>query len=186
LNAIGQIEKPITKGYFLAGGSLDFVREKHKDINPEGETGYSTDISIIEGDLFIGYFIFNNISLGLETDYFITRRNTNDTWNYIENDLIVGPSIRYYTKIGIFTDCFVGIGFLHHGGKGHPIKWRNYAWSTGVGYSLFINKFIALEPVISYRTLHKDAFKIEEGEEKYSGFNLSIGLQIYLKSEKDK
>ena len=93
--------------------------------------------------------------------------------------------IRYYTNKGFFLECAAGIGLLHYSLKTDPVKWKDYYWSSGIGYSLFLTESVALEPVIQYRHLIKNAYKIEEGKNIIQNLNLSVGMKVYLKLSKN-
>jgi len=188
--SLGQIERPITKGNILTGGSLsiNIDKNKNKDINPD--VTYITDIKTFEADFILGYFLINHLAFGLKTDFYFSENKTTNslnssTWDYINNDFLIGPVIRYYTKPGIFLEGYTAIGFHHRDIKDDPVKWRNYSWSAGIGYSVFLTQSIAIEPVIKYRLLHKNAYKIEEGEEILKGLDFSIGFIIYLSLKKN-
>ena len=102
-----------------------------------------------------------------------------------ERNISFGPFLRYYTKPGIFFEGSAGFGFLKTSQGSDEVKWTNYSWSAGFGYSIFLNKSIALEPIINYRFLHTKLTDLGE-DEKTNGLNFFIGFQIYLKTTAQK
>ena len=191
--SFGQIENPITKGRFTIGGALSMNYEKQKDIN----SGISIDPDInttkivsLGTDLIFGYFISDHFTLGLSTELYTSQSKTTNslsltTWEYIRNDLFIGPWLRYYPRSGLFMECATGVGFLHYDTKDFPVKWNNYSWSSGIGYSFFLTKSIAIEPILKYRHFTKKAIQIEEGKEIKSGLDFSIGFQYFFDLKKN-
>jgi long-subunit fatty acid transport protein len=166
--------------------------EKNKDINPEVGAGIAnTKIASLETDFTLSYFISDHFTLGLSTNILISQWNITyelsmAKFKYIRNDFLIGPVLRYYTNSGLFLECSTGFGFLHYESPDSPVKWKNYACCTGIGYSHFLTKSIALEPIIKYQHFSKKAVQIEEGKEKTNGIEFSIGFQIFLNSIKIK
>ncbi len=181
LSSFSQVDKPILKGTLLTGGNISFHSEKYKDINPNAT--YIQNIKNLELNSNIGYFIVNQLSTGIKVEYQIDKKEFEYLIvpdKYIVKNFLIGPTMRYYIKMGLFAETTFLIGFLNSGSEESPAKWRNYSWSSGVGYSIFFNQNIAFEPMIKYKLLHKKGYEIEEGEEVNSGIFFSCGFQIYF------
>jgi hypothetical protein len=186
LNSSGQSDKPTLKGHINIGGDISFKLEKLKDINPT--VTYSQNIKTFESNLILGYFIIDQLSTGLKVDYLIERDDLDILTipnRLILQDLLIGPVVRYYTKPAIFGEVNYSIGILNSGPPENQIKWRNYSWSIGVGYCFILNQYLTVEPLVKYRQLHKNAYKIEEGQQINEGLIFSLGFQIYLNSKKN-
>jgi hypothetical protein len=177
----------------LTGGSFSFNIEKTKDYEPIIGTYPRqiniTDIKALETDLYFGYFIINNIALGFKTDILIFSRKysfnlSTGSSKYVYHDLSFGPFIRYSTNSGLFFEGSYTIGLLKDKIQDDITTWKNYSFSTGIGYSLFVSKSIAIEPEIKYKYLHRPPYEIEEDNEITSGLDFSIGFQIYLNTIK--
>jgi hypothetical protein len=191
----GQNEKPITKGNFLSGGSFSFDIEKNKDYQPISGTSprqiYITDTKTFETDFYFGYFVVNHLVLGFKTDIIVLSYKhsfnlDNQSSKYSYHDLSLGPLIRYYTNSGIFFESSAAIGLQKNGNDGDFNKWRNFSFDTGIGYSLFVTKSIAIEPKIKYKYLNRPPYDIEDSTEIKSGLDFSIGFQIYLSTIKQE
>ena len=143
INALGQIEKPITKGSFLIGGSLNFGADKYNYIDPDGQIAIERDHTNFEGGVNQGYFIFNSFSAGLEIDYLIKRTDYGQSIT-TSDEVMIGPSIRYYLNIGIFGTGSLGIGYDYSGPKDSQTKYRDFLWNIGLGYSVFLIKTLHL------------------------------------------
>lgn len=188
-----QIEKPITKGHMLIGGSLttDFDKKKEYD-NSSGsspQTIYYTNSITFTTDLYCGFFIINQLSLGLRTDISATSMKAYSSLNaekskYSYYNLGLGPFVRYYTKLGVYAETFVSLGFLNSTGPSESSSWKNYTYGIGIGYSWFVNPSIAIEPQVNYVHQNSPEYLATNNEAKNDGINLSIGFQIYLNLKK--
>lgn len=181
--ASGQITSPVKKSTFLLGGSIITNYENETIKFPDG-TFYNKNFTI-GTDAYCGYFISNQISIGLLTDFSIKSSKYSNTLNdnkstEISNNYYFGPFLRFYTKPGIFFEEVFALGFGQIGFNDNPEKTQNYSFSTGIGYSLFITNSIALEPLIKYK-YEKTYWDSEDVIEAInSGIYFSIGLQFYL------
>lgn len=188
--SFGQIEKPFTKGNILTGGSIKVSFKQNKEyfsnINPTPDLTYVKDINNIEGGLSIGIFLIDRFAIGLKNEIMFSGYKME---NYISSnivadnkyiDFVVGPFIRYYTKPGIFIDCSTCIGLINDSRNKEILKSRNYTWNIGVGYCIFINNYISIEPILKYD--NRIIKEIETTEYvKSNELILSVGLQIYFK-----
>jgi len=182
LNALGQIEKPISKGSLWVGGALDFSTDKSNHVTSDGQITVKRETTIFEGTIDFGYFMFNKFSTGIEIKYFIKRIDYGQSIT-TSDELIIGPAFRYYTKIGVFAKGALGLGYYYTGAKVDPVKFRDFLWDIGFGYSLFLNKNIALETFVSYYELRQTAIKIAESDNEHRGLNITLGFKFYFSPE---
>lgn len=192
--SLGQIEKPITKGNFLTGGSFSFSFEKTKEYGPiVGTNPQMIKISNkkdFESDLYLGYYIFNHFALGLKTDILLTSDKFSynlDTYifKHVNHDLRFGPFIRYSTKLGLFFEGAAGIGLLKYDINGDVATWKNYSLKIGIGYSLFISKSVAVEPELKYNYLQESRYEDLESNTISNGLSFAVGFQIYFDTKKN-
>lgn len=191
--AFGQSEKPYVKGTILTGGSLSVNFEKDKEFlkgsPPNSDVTYIIKLKSIETNFQIGYFILNHFSIGIKSKIAFTNYITYDDvssiiiWDIKDRDLITGPFFRYYLNPGLFFEGFGGFGFQNQKTNGKKSKQNINALSAGVGYSFILNKYVALEPILSYDLLHKNAYDYDK-EVTVNKFTLSLGLQFYLGKRK--
>jgi hypothetical protein len=185
----GQNEKPFSKGYLVTGGTVSFYFEKENDlksgISPNTDATYRTNRRSFETDLFLGYFLINHFAIGLKTEILLSSyKTTSDLtsstiWDIKDRNMLIGPFLRYYTQPGIFFECSGGLGILNDVTNNSSFKLKTYNYSAGIGYSLFLNRNISIEPLLKYNFFHK---KDLEDVEDVSSMKLSfsIGFQIYL------
>lgn len=132
----------VGKGAWMVGGSAAFDIQKIKDVKKS-----QTTILI---DPTLGYFIADDLAIGAELAF----QKTGDLDAYFA----VGPFIRYYFIDPIFVQANVGIDLSENGGD--PV------FGGSVGYSLFLNNGLAIEPAVYFNTGNS-----------VSHFGLSIGVQ---------
>jgi hypothetical protein len=133
LQSFCQIEKPITKGNVIisGGGTIEYTRYTHNfNFNP----GF-------------GYFIKDNLALGLNTTFGIVKSG------YKYYSYGIGPYAKYYFNNGVFlkTETF----FSSYKIVGNVTdKSTRLTISPGIGYAFFLNSKIALEPSLNYKYSH--------------------------------
>ena len=185
--ASGQITSPVKKSTFILGGSVITNFENETIKFPDG-TFYQKNFTI-GTDAYCGYFISNHVTMGILTDFSIKSSKYSNTLNDnkstdISNNYSFGPFFRFYTMPGVFFEGAAALGFGQAGLNDNPEKIKNYSFSSGIGYSLFITNSIALEPLIKYK-YEKTYWDSEDViEASNSGIYFSIGLQFYLPSNK--
>jgi hypothetical protein len=185
LNIIGQVEKPIKKGYFVTGGSLSIEGKKYKKTDPDINYTYYEYENKFNTNIYFGYFIFKHFATGLKVDYALNRYKFNQGTILYTNTLTLEPFLRYYTPIAIFGETSIGYGFNKYGtNKKNLFEDEVFTWSLGLGYSLFINKNIAIEPVFSYAVVKKIDSNYESDFIKDKGLSLQIGVQLYFNISK--
>lgn len=191
--AFGQNEKPFVKGTILTGGSLsvDFEKDKEflKGSPPNLDINYITKLKSIETNFQIGYFILNHFTIGIKSKIAFTNYITSDDissniiWDIKDRDLITGPFFRYYLNPGLFFEGFGGLGFQNENSSGSIFKQNLIALNAGVGYSFILNKYVALEPILSYDLLYKKASDFDK-KITVKKLTLSLGIQFYLSKRK--
>lgn len=189
----GQIEKPITKGHLLLGGSLAIDFEKMKEYDQSGgsspQTIYYTDGITFTTDLYCGYFILNQLALGVKTDITSSSIKQYSSVNeekskHSYHSVDIGPFVRYYTKQGIFVETFASLALWKTSDPNESSSWKNYSYGLGIGYSWFVNPSIAIEPQVRYVHQNSPQYLATNYEVKKDGINVLIGFQIYLNLKK--
>lgn len=185
LNIIGQVEKPIKKGYFVTGGSLSIEGKKYKKTFRDIDYTYYEHENKFNTNIYFGYFIFKHFATGLKVDYVLNRYKFNQGTILYTDVFTLEPFLRYYTPIAIFGETSIGYGFNKYGtNKKNLFEDEVFTWSLGLGYSLFINKNIAIEPVFSYAVVKKIDSNYESDFIKDKGLSLQIGVQLYFNISK--
>lgn len=189
MNAIGQNEKPTTKGHFIVGGGLTFSTDKYDYEAPGHED--KRERYHFYTDLSFGYFVFNRFAFGLKGGLVLNREIITKELNekYIANELQLKPFIRYYTSFGIFAEADIGYGFRTSNYityEDYISDYKSFIWSSGLGYSVFINKNLAIESEVVYQSWKRTNTSDQAETIKTSGLYLNVGLLIYFNTKKKK
>jgi opacity protein-like surface antigen len=189
----GQFEKPIMKGHMLLGGSLavDFERMKEYDQTLSPQIIYYTDGVTFTTDLYCGYFILNQLALGVKTDITTSSIKEYSSVNkekskHSYHNAGFGPFVRYYTKQGIFVETFASLALWKTSDPNASSSWKNFSYGLGIGYSWFVNPSIAIEPQVKFVHQNQPQYLATPNEVKTDGITVSIGFQIYLNLKKKR
>ena len=133
----------------------------------------------------IGYYFINNLAVGIVTN--INTVNQRTTIN-LDPDYSVkaktyniglGPFVRFSTNVGLFFEGATSLGLNSHT-LSSKIKWKNYSFSLGTGYSFFVSRLLAIEPSIAYNYNHIPPHDLANENTTISGLTLALGLQVYF------
>lgn len=182
LGAFAQFEK----GTILAGGSFEFSGEKNKIKTDNSTTTYAKTTSISLAPQ-AGYFIIDNLAIGAALDLGtqVKKSETSD-YKVTSSQIQLAPFARYYFEPGIFIHGQVGFGSgndkVKQGNTTTDNKTGLFSYNAGVGYALFLNDNVAIEPMFGYRYLSiKDKESNPKTKDIASGAFLRVGFQIYLR-----
>jgi hypothetical protein len=167
LNAFSQIEKPITKGNIMlsGGGSISQVKNSYS-------TGFS-NTSSINCALTPGfsYFILDNFAIGLNTNLEYSGLINSKTYT-----LGIGPKVKYYFNNGLFVNAEVSYNSLH-GISNNSYKGNFLAFKPGIGYAIFLNQKVSLEPGIFYEVIN-GKYHVSYGPADYKTSTLSLDIHL--------
>jgi len=173
----GNVMAQFNKGRMLVGGTASFSSLTTKD------DAYNSNIT---NDMFTltpqaGYFVIDNLAVGLDASFGLGKSTTSSgTTKYTY--ILAGPFVRYYLKPGIFFQ-----GEYQFGSEKYTISFPPYlnqtgtetlsAWALSLGYALFLNEHVAIEPMVSYKS---SIAKETDYKGTNAGIAIGVGLQIYL------
>lgn len=125
--------------------------------------GVDDNINLISINPNVGYFIMDNLGVGVRLGVDLLSQGDNS-----QTDFGIGAFARYY----VFQGLFPQVGFTYNSFKikDGPDATTSTDLTLGVGYSLFLNNSIALEPMLVYNI----------NSEKVNTFGLGIGIQAFL------
>lgn len=140
---LGQVAsaQTVNKGAWMIGGSAGFKSDKPKGADATTTLNISPNV---------GYYLMDDLAIGLGLTFADPSSGQNS----------LNPFARYYVFNPVFVQAEVGLGL--DDGAGTSFK-------ASVGYSMFLNNSVALEPALFY-----------SGRENFSSFGLSIGVQAFL------
>ncbi|WP_299760576.1 hypothetical protein [uncultured Pontibacter sp.] len=167
----------VKHGSVLIGGNVDAAiykttKELNQPLGPEEGTSILANMNF-KG----GYFLIHDLAIGVDLgisheSYSVSIEEGKDTFR--RTYLLGGPFTRYYLDNGIFGELTLKGGLLNFstGDK------TDLAQGTlGVGYALFVNEKIAIEPIISFRYTRE-----WQGDDANVSFGplIGVGIQAYL------
>ncbi|GAA4298593.1 hypothetical protein GCM10023183_06940 [Nibribacter koreensis] len=149
--------------------------------NQSGHSSVSGSKKQFDGQGRFGYFVINDLALGAlgtvsHTSVKMDGANANPTTH-----ILVGPFARYFLNNGIFGEASYGIGIQNVSDS----QKRDLSEArAGIGYSLFLNPKVAIEPAILF-TYYKEKNPASPGHHYTEiGPSLNLGLQVYLFRER--
>jgi hypothetical protein len=174
LDAFSQIEKPITKGnLILIGGASIQSNNVQPTYNPFSPMTGVFFISLTPG---FGYFIQDNLAIGLNTNISFYKQGSTRYYS-----LGAGPTIRYYFKDCLFIKAETMVAFMGRmgtsSGSSTDSKESNFSLIPGLGYALFLNQKVALEPCLSYMYIFQHNYYQNLN---VSNFLLELKFSIFL------
>lgn len=167
LSAFSQTETPITKGNIILSGGGTF--QYYKSHFESGSDIKVIDISVNPG---FGYFIIDNLAIGLNINIGYSKYNDNKYYT-----LGAGPFVKYYFNSGLFLKTELNYSYLHGIGSNNTQKIKDYSIIPGVGYAFFINQKVSIEPCLSYQYAHDN---YNESIAKLNGVLFELKFNIFL------
>ncbi|HMO38634.1 MAG TPA: outer membrane beta-barrel protein [Saprospiraceae bacterium] len=185
-------------GNFVLGSTVGFSTASSKITQraPGGsqseQSPYSTQLNIAPS---VGYFLFDNFSLGMRVDYTAARVEEVNN-NYTENsDVLLGPFFRYYQPVTPGKDMYLfaeaGFGF----GNSRDVKRLStgdqrintnlFAFGVGPGITVVANNAIGLEAIVKYNFARSEFDTQIAGVEantttRTNQVSIALGLQFYF------
>ena len=184
LSAFGQV----SKGNFMVGGSGAFSHEKQEFDTGSGVYQESQTNNYISFGPSVGYFFTRGLVGGLSVNFSRENQESEMLSNVgrLTQEFSVNPFVKYYLKNGIFGMASVGYGrsrierrFGDNLSTGET-KREFFTWQAGVGYAIFLNKNVSLEPMVNYSVKIDDSDELSDVKERDSRFTVGLGFNIFL------
>lgn len=183
-----QSEEPLKKGKFISGGSLALDVSRSKTYAPnlvQDMVWEDAKTFTFMPDLDFKYLITDHIAIGIITQDFISYSRFKDNLSGniekdIINDIFMGPLIRYYIKSRLYIYCFGELGYYK---RSRDIK-QKYLFGGGLGYSVFLNNSVALEPSLIFNHYHSNNIKYSNQSETKNTLTFSLGVQLFFNFKK--
>jgi hypothetical protein len=126
----------------------------------------------------LGYFVLEDVALGLKANgTHLNLRSDSTGAAPRQTAVLAGPFIRKYFKAGIFGEAGAGVGLDH---ISNGLQWDLLAADLGLGYSYFLNKNIAIEPIlVLVYSRHKAGTQMPVSYSEI-GPEFRLGIQAFL------
>lgn len=180
------------RGNFMFGTAVGFASNT-SNISHAGQAGEGPESFQWNLAPHIGYFLFDNFTLGIGLDYTFSREKQPSQDKNDDSDLLFGPFGRYYLPFGgdkaIFLEGNFGFGTssdnLIVDGENRNISTDIIAFGAGPGFTIFSNDAIGIETLFKYNYA-RSRFNTEQGGvttetvTKTNQFAVSLGIQFYF------
>jgi hypothetical protein len=181
---------------FLIGGGLGY-QYSNEDPSLENSNFIKNQENLVQINPIVGYFITKCFVVGLGFEYLYDKTKFDDDsylyFNYKENGFLFTPFLRLYTPFRLFLLTEFDYGNLKISYDGRPMPGPtgfvntssaiNYnkiiGFSVGMGYSISINEYIAIEPSIRYLA-GKYNSKDSENDFSRKGLLMNIGIVCFI------
>lgn len=190
---IAEIAKAQTeKGKILLGGqsSLEFT-----SINAKSGTDYGSDDNGKTRNLEIipqvGFFIANNLAIGLELPYSFTKMIEDYSWNSASTFSVL-PFARYYfgkTNVKPYLHAEIGPGWKKEKVEDSTVGYKDEltskytAYGIGGGLGIFINQHVSFDLGLGYASVSSKLVDPNTNmnlKNTASGIGASIGIVVCL------
>jgi hypothetical protein len=185
------ITKPTLKGNLLIGGDFKFAFS-HKYDEAYFNSPYTTDSKIKSDGISlsispqIGYFIIDGLAIGLSPSFSYSYTKSKVLFNpyMIDNkghSIGLGGDLflKYYLKNGVFFE--IESGYSHSKFTNtvtDPSANNIYSVIPSIGYAIFINSKVSIEPKINYEFKYISETYSGESSSKESANGLSLSAQF--------
>lgn len=183
------------RGRFMLGSAVGFSTNTSK-ISTTGQTPGVAETEPQNNQWnvapYIGYFLFNNFTLGIGLDYTASSETREGQAKTKDSDLLFGPYARYYFPFGdkaFFLQGNFGFGNSSDNyaidGANQNINTNILAVGAGPGFTIFSNDAIGLEALVKYNYA-RSKFDIDVAgvktttTTKTNQIALSLGIQVYF------
>ena len=160
----------VTKGNFLAGGSLSFESSKY--------TESENSTTLLRLTPSAGYFFADRFAAGVRVSFSWQSNNDDDY-----SDLAAGPFARYYfLPAAKTTNIFLEANFLAGSEKYNDFDAAGKTqYGLSAGPVFFLNPNIGVETTVNWSSV-----KYKDMDGRFNNFGISAGFQIHLNCNKKK
>lgn len=162
----------ITKGNWIVGGSLSYIR-----IYDTSPNSVSDIQSILNIKPIVGYFLKDKFALGLRSEFIRYNGSIIGSNRSSSYSLDFGPFLRYYffpvnNRVNLFSET----AYLLSLSKSDASKWAsNNGFLINLGPVFYLNSIVGLEFTLGYSS---QFWKNNNGS--LNNIRTGIGLQIHL------
>jgi hypothetical protein len=168
----------VVKGSWMLGGDLTTSwKSYHQDQGSVKNVDTGT-IFQINGAGKFGYFLFEDFALGLKASVSHFHLKSDSTAGAPKHTVVLaGPFIRKYLKAGVFGEGSAGFGLDHFADGGQADL---LAADLGIGYTYFLNKNIAIEPILALVYSRQSYGSPSDRSYSEIGPEFRLGIQAFL------
>lgn len=167
------------QGTFAVGGQVSFGFQNSSS-EVDDNTTADVDINSVNISPSVGFFVIDQFVAGLSLN--ASRSNSdNGGFETTSTAFSAGPFMKYYLEEGPFFQASMNIGKNRLKNDGFDIDSDIFGWTIGVGYAVFLNEWISLEPGVTYgRTVFKQNDVSIDTRTINKALVFSAGFNIFL------
>jgi hypothetical protein len=153
-------QEPTTQGNMIIGGSGSFYWRKSSGTNGSLIGMYLEPTA--------AWFVVDYLAVGagISTGLYFNDGETSYT-------LGIGPLVKYYSDFGLVFSAQATYEYSHY--PSTKTSW--FALKPGIGYAIFLNQKVSLEPTLTYQFSSE---KNNSSTQKTNRIGIDIGLTIFL------
>jgi outer membrane protein len=148
---VGYVQAQITAGKMMTGGSVEYTSQKKENANGD------TKVSSVNLNPQFGYFVSENLAIGLEVSLYRQKVNQVDPVLDFEyeskyTETTFSPFVRYYIftpneKFAFYAQARAGVGFnkTEYEDNDAERKGRSFTAQVSPGFSYFLTDKWALD-----------------------------------------
>lgn len=159
---LGMANAQTEQGGWLVGASSNL---SFTSVSVDGVDDNTSNFNL---DTRAGYFVMDNLSVGLLLGFDNTSQGDNSS-----TDTTIGPWARYYVGGSFFVGAAYGATSSKFESGGTEIKSSGGQLIFEAGYPIFMGDNVAIEPALNYVTGSGDF----DGQ---SAFGLGVGFMLYF------
>ena len=178
-----------SKGNYIVSGStgLQFLSSNTKNVY-DGQTQNELDTKTFSFNPSVGYFIIDNLAIGLSCNITSTKYEPNEDSYSKSASTLIAPTVMYYFpvdgKIRPFAQLGLGLQSVTNKVKGGYSEDKQtldgLAVNVGGGVSYFVSKYVSIDLYLSYtksnlKDTDDEKFKIKQGT-----FGSNIGISVFF------
>jgi len=166
------INAQITKGNWMVGGSLSYLRINNTNPNTVSEKETILNIKPV-----VGYFLKDKFALGLRSEFFNFNGTVIGSNRSSSYQLDFGPFLRYYffpvnNRVNLFSESAYLLSLWKSSGS----KWGSTnGFLINVGPVVYLNNIVGIEFTLGYSSQY-----FQKNIGRLNNIRTGIGLQIHL------
>lgn len=181
-----------TKGSFIVSGStgLQFGSSNAK-LTYDGQTQSENDITTFSFTPSVGYFIVDNLAIGLSCNIVSNKSEMKDVGSSSSTSLMLAPTAMYYFPIDgkLRPYAQLGVGYMTMkeemnisliGGDSDEQTLNGLAVNFGGGVSYFVSKSFSIDLSLSYSKSTLTDADDDKGKIKQGTFGSNIGISVFF------
>lgn len=151
----------------MLGGTLGF-----NSIKTEGNDSSEIWFNLSPN---VGYYIIKDLAIGARFSLFTYSYGGSTNYQFG-----VGPWARYYFVNSLFAQTGVDVGSAGFDFFSLPADGGSTTIHMGIGYSWFLNKAVAIEPLLEYSLYNADENASINELDDYNRFGFNISVQAFI------